>query len=66
MMDKVEAVTPLICSICNQPILPEPIGGWSRGYNAEPINSGCCCAECDSTVVMQARIARMRRGLASY
>lgn len=66
MMDKVEAVNPLICSICKAPILPEPISGWSKGNNAEPINSGRCCKKCDDTVVMEARIERRRRGLDSY
>lgn len=47
----------LICSICRQPIQPHPLSGWAGGNNAEPINSGRCCDDCDSTVVIPARIA---------
>ena len=49
--------TKLICSICSKPILPHPISGWAGGNNAEPLNSGRCCDECDSKYVIPYRIA---------
>lgn len=51
----------LICSICGEPIQPEPISGWKGGCNADPVNDGRCCKDCDNHVVMPLRIARMRR-----
>jgi len=48
---------PLICCICDKPI---PVKhGWAGGNNAEPAASGRCCDECESTVVIPLRIARM-------
>lgn len=32
---------------------------WVGGNNAEPINDGRCCDECNATVVIPARIALM-------
>jgi len=32
---------------------------WAGGNNAEPINDGRCCDECNATVVIPARIALM-------
>jgi hypothetical protein len=43
------------CSICNREIPVEP-GGWAGGHNAEPINKGRCCDECNDTVVVPARL----------
>lgn len=48
------------CSICHGPILPEP-HGWAGGHQAAPINDGRCCSECNSQIVIPARIAIMRR-----
>ena len=45
----------LICSICNEPI-PTTWYGWSEGNNADPINDGRCCDNCDATVVFPKRI----------
>ena len=45
----------LICSICNEPI-PTTSYGWSEGNNAQPINDGRCCDNCDATVVFPKRI----------
>ena len=44
------------CSICGQPIVPEPIGGWAEGNNAEPVNDGRCCNGCNATVVIPRRL----------
>ena len=41
------------CSICNNKINDE------FGNNAEPINNGRCCNDCNSTVVIPARIKEM-------
>jgi len=51
----------LECSICHRPITPHPISGWAGGCNAQPINDGRCCQECDDTIVVPARITLMRR-----
>jgi hypothetical protein len=49
----------LICSICNQPIEPHPLSGWAGGNNAEPINDGRCCDDCDTIHVIPERIRRI-------
>ena len=46
----------LNCSICGDMILPE-LSGWTGGHNAEPVNDGRCCSECNSRVVIPARLA---------
>jgi hypothetical protein len=48
---------PLICVICDQPIPAK--GTWRGGNNAEPAAEGRCCDECDRTVVIPLRIARI-------
>ena len=45
----------LICSISNEPIQTNWYG-WSEGNNADPINDGRCCDNCDATVVFPKRI----------
>ena len=45
------------CSICKKEITTDPFG-WSGGCNAEPINDGTCCYECDVNVVLPARLAQ--------
>jgi hypothetical protein len=42
---------PLKCSICGGDIDVGP-SGWDRGHNAEPINNGRCCTDCNTTVVI--------------
>ena len=54
-----ESKPQLICSICELPIEPHPISGWAGGNNAEPVNSGRCCDDCDAQVVIPLRIARI-------
>jgi DNA-directed RNA polymerase subunit RPC12/RpoP len=49
-----------ICSICKKPIEPTWFG-WKDGNNAWPVNEGRCCDECNSTVVIKARINLMRK-----
>ena len=46
-------VTPA-CSICQGEI--DVRGTWARGHNAQPINNGRCCTECNDTVVIPARL----------
>jgi hypothetical protein len=53
----------LICSICQHPI--PPVGPeshpWIHGCNAQPVNNGRCCHECDATIVIPARIAMITK-----
>ena len=48
------------CSICNEKIQPDIIG-WDKGHNAEPVNKGRCCSNCNSRVVLPARIIEMQQ-----
>jgi hypothetical protein len=48
----------LNCSICGDMILPE-LSGWSGGHNAQPINDGRCCSDCNARVVVPMRLAQM-------
>ena len=41
------------CSICNNEINDR------FGNNAQPVNNGRCCNDCNSTVVIPARIKEM-------
>ena len=45
----------MICSICKEEIKTTWYG-WSDGNNAEPINTGRCCDDCDQKYVYPARI----------
>lgn len=45
---------PIPCSICGRPI--EAVGDWTEGNNAQPVNDGRCCGDCDATVVIPARL----------
>ena len=47
------------CSICNEEI--EVVGTWTRGNNAQPVNDGRCCGDCNWMVVIPARIALMTK-----
>jgi hypothetical protein len=48
------------CSICKEEIdiqyTPEGKPFWTEGHNAEPINNGRCCTNCNETVVIPARM----------
>lgn len=54
--DNVVKLRLLICSICSQPIKPEP-HGWAGGHNAQPVNNGRCCSNCNAHCVIPMRIA---------
>ena len=43
------------CSICENDI--DVIEEWHRGHNAEPVNDGRCCTECNWDVVIPVRMA---------
>ena len=49
------------CSICPEPIqehkTPEGRVYWSDGHNAQPVNDGRCCDDCNEKVVIPARLA---------
>jgi hypothetical protein len=32
---------------------------WSKGHNAEPVESGRCCSTCNYTVVLPVRITKV-------
>jgi hypothetical protein len=49
----------LLCSICHNPIEANPLSGWAGGNNAEPINGGRCCNDCDAMYVIPERIRRI-------
>ena len=51
-------VKKLMCSICHRPIERDTLTGWEHGHNAQPINDGRCCSDCNSTVVIPARLRR--------
>ena len=44
----------MICSICNEEIQAK--GNWVLGNNADPINDGRCCDDCNWGVVIPARL----------
>jgi len=46
------------CSICKGEI--EVKGNWTQGNNAQPINDGRCCDNCNYTIVIPARFNRLR------
>lgn len=48
--------TRISCSICGYKIEPHPLSGWAEGHNADPVNSGRCCDNCNETVVVPKRI----------
>ena len=54
------------CSICckNIDIHYKESGKpyWYDGHNAEPINDGRCCSECNMTVVLPTRLRQAMEG----
>ena len=48
------------CSICDKEI-PAGGGSWTQGNNAEPVNNGRCCNECNMAVVIPARLQEVRQ-----
>lgn len=53
----------MICSICFNDI--PVVGGWTDGNNADPVNAGRCCDDCDNNVVIPARLTMMARKLSA-
>jgi len=53
-MTKPKELPKFICSICQR-----EIWGWSN--NAQPVNDGRCCFECNSTIVIPARMVLARK-----
>lgn len=51
----------MICSICFNDI--PVVNGWTIGNNAEPVNMGRCCHDCDNNVVIPARMTMMSRNI---
>lgn len=49
----------MTCSICKGEI--PAVLGWTEGHNAEPINDGRCCGDCNAAVVIPARLVEMFR-----
>jgi hypothetical protein len=47
------------CSICGRAIVANVIG-WDKGNNAQPINDGRCCDDCNMSVVIPARLQEAR------
>lgn len=44
------------CSICKKEIQAK--GTWTQGNNAQPVNDGRCCDNCNDSVVIPARLKR--------
>jgi len=49
---------PMMCSICHYPIPVQP-SGWRGGNNAQPVNDGRCCDDCNAHVVIPTRLRNM-------
>jgi hypothetical protein len=58
LADRTE-IGPLTCSICQGEI--EAQGTWLGGHNAQPINNGRCCTDCNNTVVIPVRLVLIMR-----
>ena len=39
------------CCLCDAEISVEPLSGWDKGHNAEPLAKGRCCSSCNDYVV---------------
>jgi len=46
------------CAVCGGPIDMET-SGWREGHNAWPVVEGRCCAVCNDTRVIPARLFRL-------
>ena len=50
------------CSICKEEIDKQYHNGemfWDKGHNAQPINNGRCCTNCNNGIVIPYRISLM-------
>ena len=52
------------CCICKKEIekqyTKEGVMFWDQGNNAQPIDDGRCCNECNATIVIPARLTEMK------
>ena len=52
------------CCICKCEIekqyTKEGVMYWDQGNNAQPIDDGRCCNECNATIVIPARLTEMK------
>lgn len=49
----------VVCSICFKEIEIQE-SGWDKGHNAEPINNGRCCQNCNYSIVVLARYQQFK------
>ena len=49
------------CKICKGNI--EIVNGYRDGHNANPVAKGRCCGDCNSTVVIKARLNQIEKYL---
>ena len=49
------------CSICNNEIEKNEISSWDKGNNAQPINNGRCCDECNTYKVIPVRLMNLKK-----
>jgi len=47
------------CCICKKEIPTNPLTNWNGGNNALPVYAGRCCDNCDTNVVIPARMKYM-------
>lgn len=47
----------MTCSICKKEI--EVVNGWAEGHNAQPVNDGRCCGQCNLTIVIPTRLGSL-------
>tara|TARA_R110002020_G_scaffold153778_1_gene333225 strand:+ start:3592 stop:3786 length:195 start_codon:yes stop_codon:yes gene_type:complete len=50
------------CAICEGEIKTDA-HGWSEGHNAEPVAKGRCCEQCNTYVVIPARLVQITAGV---
>jgi hypothetical protein len=48
------------CCLCGKELPKDPLSGWDRGNNAEPVAQGRCCNECNITKVIPERLRRLK------
>jgi|TARA_R100001460_G_scaffold7883_4_gene19845 putative lipase involved disintegration of autophagic bodies len=53
------------CSICEKEIEVQKTDSgeviWDQGHNAEPVNDGRCCGDCNVNAVIPARLYMMTK-----
>ena len=52
-------MTNLKCVLCGDTIQKDPINGWELGHNAETVEHGRCCDDCNSFLVIPARMDQL-------